>query len=689
MSMKVLVILVCLLSAGRAVADEGMWTFDAFPSDEIERRYGFRPDARWLEHVRLSSVRLPLGCSGSFVSPAGLVLTNHHCAHQCLEHVSTSRADRVRDGFLARARRAEPRCPDLEVEQLVAITDVTEQVRGETAGLEGPRHLEVLRALAARLERECQASSPRRRCELVSLYHGALHHLYAYRLFSDVRLVFAPELAIAAFGGDPDNFMFPRYDLDVAFLRAYEDGAPARLDHWLRWSASGPREGELTFVSGHPGATDRQLTVAELEYQRDVALPEELLELAERRGLLTEFQRRGPEQRRFSGPALSLLENSYKELRGEVEALRAPKFFAARVAAEQALRARLAADPESARRTLPAFDAIARAVEERRKLHRKLHYVEWGGAFSGRLFEMARTLVRGAVERQKPDGQRYPEFHDSAIPAVTERLFSRAPIHDELEAVLLEHSLSKLRENLGVDDPFVRKVLGKRSPEELAGALVRRTRLKDVRLRKALWVGGEAAVNASRDPMIELARRIDADGRALRQRYEEQVEAVLRQSGEIVARARFALGGAASYPDATFTLRLSHGRVEGFEEDGRPVRPFTRLGGAFERATGRDPFALPASWLRARPRLDLSTPFNFCTSNDIVGGNSGSPVIDREARVVGLAFDGNIHSLGGTYGFEEKLNRTVALDSAAILEALEKIYRADRLLQELRAERGD
>ena len=677
------VVLLCVAVAGASAwADEGMWTLDAFPRDKVEREYGFRPDDRWLEHVRLSSARLAGGCSGSFVSSSGLVLTNHHCAHQCIEQLSTARHDLVRTGFQARTLAEERRCPDVEVNQLVEITDVTQRMNGATAGLEGEQFFQAQRAEIARIEKECQ-TTPQLRCEVVTLYHGGLYDLYRYRRFQDVRLVFAPELAIAFFGGDPDNFMFPRYDLDVSFLRVYQDGKPVRMDHWFRWSREGPRDGDLTFVSGHPGGTDRQLTVAELEYQRDVALPERLLDLAELRGILTEFQRRGPEQRRISSATLFYVENAYKALRGRLQALLGRKFFASKVAAEAALKAQLAKEPELARAYLPAFDAIATAEARLERIHEPLRFIEQGAGFSGHLFEYARMLVRGAEERQKPNGQRFREFRESALPAVTQRLFSPAPVHDELEILRLGHSLTKLREHLGPDDPFVKKVLGKESPHELAAALVKGTSLKSVAARKKLWVGGLAAIEASTDPMIALARRIDPDGRAIRKKYEDEIESVLRKSDELVAKARFAVAGTSTYPDATFTLRLSYGRVKGFEQHGRFVEPFTTIAGAFDRATGRDPFALPPSWIRAKPRLDLQTPLDFCTDNDIVGGNSGSPVFDAEARIVGVAFDGNIFSLGGDYGFDEAVNRAVAVDSAAIVEALDRIYGAGRIVKEL------
>ncbi len=664
-------------------ADEGMWTFDAFPSAKVAKALGVEITPAWLDHVRTSTARLAGGCSASFVSARGLVLTNHHCARACVEQLSTAGRDLLKGGFLAKDEGAELRCPAVEVNQLQDITDVSEAVKKVTAGLTGKAYADAQRAEIARLEQGCQ-KDPALRCEVVSLYRGGRHALYTYRRFQDVRLVWAPEQQAAHFGGDPDNFNFPRFSLDATFLRVYQDGAPAALKDWLRWSAAGTREGSPVFVAGNPGATSRQLTVAQLEYLRDVALPERLLQLAETRGLVTEYQRRGAEQLRHSTAYLYGVENSYKALLGRRAALVDRAFFGTVVEAEAKLRAEIAGDPALAGEALPAFDAIAGAVEQQRALRWREQYVAGSAGFGTTLFDLARTLVRGAAERAKPNGERLREFQEAGLPALTQRLFSPAPIHPEFETFKLTQALVKLRERLGADDPFVKKVLGQASPAELAERLVQGTTLADLTARKALWEGGAAAVAASTDPMIELARRVDPDARAVRRQVEEEVEPVLKRGGEVIARARFALRGTSVYPDATFSPRLSFGKVRGWTEGGRAVAPYTTLGGAFERATGREPFELPASWQAARDQLDLATPYNLCTDNDIIGGNSGSPLIDAAGEVVGLVFDGNIHSLGGDYGFDERLNRTVAVDARAIVEALRKIYQADRLVEELR-----
>ncbi len=541
----------------------------------------------------------------------------------------------------------------------------------------------------SKIEKAC-ATGDDVRCDVVTLYHGGKFHLYKYKRFQDVRLVMAPEFAIAFFGGDPDNFMFPRYDLDVSFLRIYDHDKPAQIPNYFEWSKEGAKAGDLTFVSGHPGGTSRLLTVAQLEFHRDVMLPSILMRYSELRGQLTEFQNRGKEQKRISNDELFGIENAIKVFKGRREALVEPAFFAQKIAAEKALREKVAATPALAE-TAGAWDAIAKAEQQYREIYDRYTYIErrssradTGAGFLSDLFDHARALVRYADELQKPNEQRLREFADSRLPAVKAKLTSTAPIYDELETFTLGASLTKLREVLGADDAFVKKVLGPNAPRDLAATIVKNSKLKDPKFRKALLDGGKAAIDASNDPMIQLARLIDADARAVRKLYEDNVESVERKNGELIAKAEFAVYGSSVYPDATFTLRLAYGSVKGWNEAGREVNPITNLGGAFERATGKEPFALPKSWLDAKSKLNLSTPFNFVSTNDIIGGNSGSPIIDKDARVVGLIFDGNIHSLGGDYGYDPATNRAVSVASAALVETLDKVYGAQRLIAELK-----
>ena len=687
---RLLAVSVAVLGLGSASvrADEGMWVYNNFPKEKVKAKYGFAPSDQWLTEAQQSSVRLAQGCSGSFVSPNGLVMTNHHCAHSCIEQLSTEKKDFVKSGFYAAEQKDEVKCPLLELNQLTGISDVTARVQEATVGKEGKEFAAARRAIMSRLEKECSAGDEKLRCDVVSLYHGGKYDLYKYKRFQDVRLVFAPEFAIAFFGGDPDNFNFPRYDLDVSFIRAYEDGKPFQSQHHFKWSKAGAQDKELTFVSGHPGGTDRNLTVAELEYQRDVALPTALLGLAEYRGALTMFTKSSPEHYRIAEAELFGVENGFKAIKGRFEALLERKLFDEKAGAEKLLRAKVSQDPEMQKKYGAAWDEIGKALAEYKKIRKSVAFIEGGAGVRTKLFGIARTLVRYPVETQKPNEKRLREFSDSALPQLKHGLFTPAPIYDDFEVFRVTYSLTKLREELGADDPFVKKVLGKKSPEDLAKELVLGSKLKDLKVRKALFDGGSAAIEASTDPMILLARALDPGSRELRKKLEDGIEASHTRNSELVAKARFETEGTSNYPDATFTLRLSYGAVRGYEENGHKVDPLTYLGGAFERATGREPFELPKSWNDAKGELKLGTPMNMATDTDIIGGNSGSPVFNKDLEIVGLIFDGNIQSLGGEYFFDESVNRAVSVHSEALTEALEKIYKAERIVNELKQQRS-
>ncbi|HEY1907036.1 MAG TPA: S46 family peptidase [Myxococcaceae bacterium] len=677
-------LLVVLFAAPAVRAEEGMWTFDNFPSASVQKKFGFSPDKAWLDHVRLSSVRLALGCSGSFVSPDGLVMTNHHCARRCIRDLSTPQQDLNANGFYAKTQAEERTCPRMEINQLIGMEDVTARVQGATRGLSDKEFLRAQKAEFARIEKACQTSE-QLRCEVVTLYHGGQYQLYTYKRWKkDVRLVFAPEEAIAFFGGDPDNFNFPRYDLDVSFLRVYDDGKPLQTPEYFKWSEAGAQDGELTFVSGNPGHTSRLLTVAQLASQRDVMIPLKLERLAQERGWVEQFAQRNAEARRISRDTLFGVENSYKGWFGRRDALADPLFFAGKVKEEQALRARVAKIPALQKEVGGAWDAIAKATLAEEKLERETTWIRSENKYFSELFGIARNLVWGVAERQKPDVDRFREFTDARLPATELVTFTKAPIYPEFEVEQLTLGLTKMREELGADNPYVKKVLGKDSPRQVATRLVQGTKLYDVALRRALWNGGPAGIAASDDPMIVFVRGLDADMRLARKNFEDQVESVVRKNSELIAKARFHLEGTSAYPDATFTARLSYGSVRGWtREDGVQVPPFTEFAGAFKRATGEAPFDLPASWTKAKDRLTLTTPLNLVTTNDIIGGNSGSPLINRNAQIVGLVFDGNLPSLGGDYGFDIRNNRTVAVDSRGLSEALRVIYGADRLVQEI------
>lgn len=544
--------------------------------------------------------------------------------------------------------------------------------------------------MKSEIEKECVGKdSAGTRCDVVDLYHGGVYALYRYHRFQDVRLAFAPELESAFFGGDPDNFMFPRYAFDMGLLRAYEDGKPAKVADYFPFSKEGAEDGEMTVIVGNPGGTDRQLTIAQLESARDLDLIPRLFLLAESRGMLEQFRSASAENWRIAQSDLFGTENSYKALRGRLLALQDPAVFELKRSQEAELRAFVDADPARKAKYGAAWDGIAQALASYRNIETRYKFIEARRGFSSDYYYYARMLVRGAAERAKPNAERLREFTDSKLPSLTQDLFSSAPVYPQYEKVKLGWSLTKLREWLGTDDAFVRSVLGKESPDELAKRLVDGTRLGDPAVRKALWEGGADAIAKSDDPFIVLARKVDPEARAIRTRYENEVESVVDRNSELIAAARFEKYGTSVYPDATFTQRFSFGEVKGWEEKGVPVAPFTQIGGAFTHATGSYPFALPQSWLAAKDSLDPGQRMNFTSTNDIIGGNSGSPVINARAEIVGLVFDGNIHSLGGNYWYDARLNRAVSVHSGAILEALRKVYHADRLAAEIEAARAD
>ncbi len=678
-------LVICLAVTQSVQAEEGMWTFDNFPSKAVGTKYGFSPSQAWLDHVRLASLRIAGGCSASFISPEGLVMTNHHCVVECVEQISTPQQNFVETGFSAKTPAQERKCPAFELDQLVEIRDVTAEVQAATAGKTGAAANKALDAKRAELQQSC-GSDPSARCDLVSLYHGGVYDLYHYKRFTDVRLVFAPEFAVAQFGGDPDNFNFPRFDFDIGLLRAYANDKPAASTDYLHWSANGSKAGDLVFVSGNPGGTSRELTMAQLAFERDTALPSTLPELAEYRGLLEQFVTQGPEQAREANEELFFIENDFKALFGRQAALLNPQFFGVKQQEEQHLRTAVAADPKLAP-DASAWSDIAQIQQVRAHLFTRRSSLA-NYSFSSGLLGYAVTLVRAAAERSKPNAERLPEFTDQSLVGVQQELSANVPIYKDLEELDLSFMFTEIRRNLGADDPFVRKMLGRESPQQLAHRLVAGTHLDDPKLRERLYNGGQAALSASTDPMILFAAAVNDDRLAVRKDYEARVDAPTRTAAERIAKARFAVYGTSVDPDATFTARLSYGSVKGFEDaEGKFVEPFTTIDGLFQRATGAPPYALPESWLNAKASLNLSLPMNLSTTNDIIGGNSGSPVVDRDANIVGLIFDGNIFSLGGDYGYDAAKNRAVAVDSRALLEGLRKVYHLDPVVDEIEGAR--
>lgn len=668
---------------GSARADEGMWTFDHFPSAKVKARYGVDISQGWLDHVRGAAVRLSTGCSASIVTATGLVLSNHHCVRDCAQEHSTDTRDYVKDGFLATRREDELLCAGMVAEVLSGITDVTARVTAAAAGKTGQAFIKARDAAIAAVEKEgCKGKEQKYRCQVITLYEGGQYKLYTYRKYTDVRLVFAPEGDTAFFGGDPDNFNFPRYDLDCSFVRLYENGKPAVTPDHLRWSTEPPKDGEPLFVAGNPGSTDRLLTADQLDTLRDLSLPETLILLSELRGRLLRFTQESADHARIADDALFDVENSFKALHGEEEALVDPALITAKRAEDRKLRRTVARNPKLAAQVGDPWAAIARAQPHLKALYARYMFLEQRAGILSDLFGYARALVRAAQERTKPNSERLPEYTDSRLALLSKRLLDARPVYPELERLMLEFWLSKLRENLTADSPDTRLFLGKDSPEGLASQLAT-SRLGDPAVRKALWDGGINAVRASTDPMIRFVLRTDAASRAVRKQYEQEVSGPVARASQRIARARFAVLGTSVYPDATFSLRLSYGKVGGWVENGTAVPAFTYFSGLWQRATGQPPFRLTPRWQRAQGKVNPHTVLDFVSDNDIIGGNSGSPAIDASGQVVGAIFDGNIHSLGGAFGFDDRLNRAVSVSTAAITEALRNVYGAAGLVAEL------
>jgi len=676
---------IAVLATGSARADEGMWTFDNFPIATVNTKYGTRIDQAWLDRIRSASVRLSSGCSASLVTAQGLVLTNHHCVRDCAQSLSNPPVDYVKDGFTSARREDEKLCPGMVAEILTSIGDVTSRIVPATAGKTGTDFVRARDAEIAAVEKEgCTGKEEKYRCQVVTLYQGGQYKLYTFRKYTDVRLAFAPEGDTAFFGGDPDNFNFPRYDLDCSFVRLYEDGKPVATPNHLVWSADPPKDGSPLFVAGNPGSTQRLMTAEQLETMRDLSLPETLILYSQLRGHLLRFSEESGEHARIANDLLFGVENSFKALRGEEKALIDPALITAKRAADSEMKSRTTKDAKLAADIGDPWGDIAKAQARQKALYFSYSLMESRAGIGSDLFRFARALVRAAEERPKPNGERLREYTDSRLALLSKTLLDPQPVYPDLEKLVLSFWLSKLRENLTVDAPGTKTFLDKDAPENLAARLAG-SKLGDPNVRKALWEGGLKAIQASDDPMIRFVLATDAASRAIRKQYEDEVSGPVDRATQKIAQARFAIYGTSVYPDATFSLRLTYGKIGGWTENGVTVPAFTYYKGLWERATGQYPFALTPRWIAAKDKVDPAMVFDFVSDNDIIGGNSGSPAIDAQGRVVGAIFDGNIDSLGGAFGFDGRVNRAVAVSTAAITEALRKVYSADGLVQELTA----
>jgi hypothetical protein len=668
-----------------SAVDEGMWTFNNVPREDIKQKYGFDVTDDWLRKVQLATVRFPNG-TGSFVSPNGLVLTNYHIVEDVVGELSTANKDYAKEGFVARNQADELKAEGMSLDQLISIEDVTARVNDAVkSGMSAVEANAARRAEISAIESESTKTTGLR-SDVVTLYQGGQYNLYRYKKYTDVRLVFVPEFQAAFFGGDPDNFNFPRFNIDMSLVRVYENDQPVKVENYFKWSKTGAKDGELVFVTGHPGSTQRLNTVAHLESLRDVSIPLVLRMLESRRVVLKQYMAQGEEQTRRAQNELNSIENSIKVYKGQIAGLKDPKLMAKKRLDEQALRNSIAADPQKKQAYGDAWDAIAKGRKDLASYERDRRFLDLGAGFNTPLFSYARILVRLADENEKPEAQRLPEYTNTRRAALEANLYSTAPIYDDFEKMKLANSLAFTQSEYGANHPLVKRVLKGKPPEARAAELIEGTKLKSVEYRKQVATAGVRMTNSGDDPMIDLAKDIDKEARAVRKRYEEEVVAVERANYAKIAHALFEEQGTKLYPDATFTLRLSYGAVKGYRENGKFVPPFTTLGGLYARSNQFHhafPYNLPPRWMSKRAAIDPKTPFNFVSTNDIIGGNSGSPTINKEGELVGLIFDGNIQSLVGNFEYDESVNRSISVDVRAMLEVLRKVFQADAIADEL------
>jgi len=675
-----------------ARADEGMWTFDNLPVKQMQAKYGFTPDQAWLDHVRLSALHFG-GGSGSFISKDGLVLTNHHVGRGAVQRLSTKEHDYIKEGFAAVSREQELKVPGLTLRTLIHLENVTDRVakavKPGTPETEAARlRKEVLEGLETELEKKHDLVF-----EAVTLYQGGETWMYGYKVHRDVRLVMAPESQVAFFGGDPDNFTYPRHNLDFTLFRVYENGKPYQPAHFLKWSTEGLKTGDLTFVVGHPGSTSRMQTYAQMEFDRDFGLPLRIKALERNRAVLQEYARRSPEHERQVKTMIFGVENGLKASKGYASGFKNLEAVAVIAKAEQELQAKVALDPKLQAEAGLSWTRIQQAMKAQQGLAKEALLV---GARGSSTLGQALALVRITGQEQKPLQERLPEYTESYLASQKTRLTGpggprEGSFNPELEQLQFLRGLEEALEVLGPRHPFVNAVLNGDQPAALAKAAVAGTRVQHPAFRKELLAGGKKAVDACQDPMIVLARKIEPLLLDLR-RQQDEIKTTLEEHGARIAKARFAVYGKALYPDATSSLRLTYGPVAGYPANGTQIQPFTTFAGMYDRHDGwggneakaeNGSWTLPQRWLDRKDKLNLATPFCFSHAVDIIGGNSGSPVLNRKGELVGLIFDGNIEMLPGRYFYDANTNRGVSVDARALLEAIQKIYEAQPIADEI------
>lgn len=681
-------VLLAAACAGLCRADEGMWLPNAFPKQAVEKKYHFQVTDAFLHHMQLSAVRFNNGGTGSFVSPDGLLFTNHHVGADCIQKISSGHEDYMKNGFLARTQAEERSCPDLEINVLLKIEDVTPKVTaGITPRTPAAEANTKKKAAMSAIEKACTESTGNR-CDVVTLYSGGLYHLYQYRKYTDIRLVMAPEFGIAFFGGDQENFTYPRYNLDITFFRAYENGKPAHVENFFKWSKTGVKEGDLTFVPGNPGSTGRLATVTELEFSAKYSYPLVQKRLASLIEALEQYMAKGPEQKRIANENLFGMQNSYKAYTGFLSGLRDPQLMARKRQEEKELKAAIAKNPAEAEEFAKFWDELATTYQNYTKFYKEYWLLERGARMGSEMLSIARDIVRYSEEKSKPDSQRLREYTDSALPSLEQEMYSAAPIYPAMEEVVIANYFQFLVQELGADAPIVKKILDGRTPPDAAKFYVQSSKLPVVAERKKL-AASPAEVKRSRDGMIRLALILDEPARTLRKRYEDQIESVVTRAASRIALARFAAFGGGEYPDATFTLRVAYGDVRGYTDaKGRRIPYATDFEGLYAKGTDKEPFIIPPAWAKAKPELDLKTHFDFVTTADTHGGNSGSATLNTKGEIVGILFDGNIESLPNRFVYTDEQSRSVHVCSEAIAEALARVYKAERLLQELGIESG-